>query len=576
MLVRCIELDDDERLTVTVGLSLIIVYLLAFAGYLLDAPTSFALAIMAASAACCWARRCSLQAMLTSQIGKAQAIGLGLVVGHGLLLDAAIRNYNGLLWAGDWYEHYERAMFFIMRPDAQQARFLTYLPEPYLLPARPPMMNVLAAEYLSVGSPAFSSFQAVSTVLNSWACVPAFALAGRLARALTLRSVNATYAAAAGLVVLPACAQNITFPWTKMLSAFFVLAAILMLFRQEATLPRVRLVLAGLFLGAAVSVHYSAAVFALPIGIAFTRWATRSGRGAIAAGVLVISAALALLPWLAYSLAVFGPGRTFGSNTTVTDAAGLGLVENGLKVLLNIRDTVIPHFLRASPPLMTDLMQQGNHAARVRDWWFAPLQVNFPMAIGTISQLIVLAAMLRYRRWPAAVRQSMGPWISVLSAAGMIGIAVHGARDTLGVAHICLQPLILAAAAAATVALPRLPVWVRMAALVGLAWDYVLGVILHFHLESLPIKVLPIVSANGASDFGNAFKVGGAATMNAYLKESAHLTFMGDRVVEPLWFLAAAAGIGMSSLVIVARWALHSPKAMLDTPAAKSPRTDIT
>jgi hypothetical protein len=51
---------------------------------------------------------------------------------------------------------------------------------------------------------------------------------------------------------------------------------------------------------------------------------------------------------------------------------------------------------------------------------------------------------------------------------------------------------------------------------------------------------------------------------------------MGDRVVEPLWFLAAAAGIGMSSLVIVARWALPSPKAMLDTPAAKSPRTDIT
>jgi len=575
MLVRCIELDDDERLTVTVGLSLIIVYLLAFAGYLVDAPASVALAIMAASAACCWAHRCSLQAMLTSQIGRAQAIGLGLVVGHGLLLDAAIRNYNGLLWAGDWYEHYERAMFFILRPDAHQARFLPYLAKPYLLPARPPMMNILAAEYLSVGSPAFSSFQAVSTVLNSWACVPAVALAGRLARALTLRSVNATYAAAAGLVVLPACAQNITFPWTKMLSAFFVLAAILMLFRQEATLSRVRLLLSGIFLGAAISVHYSAAVFALPIGVAFTLRGSRWGRGAFAASTLMVPAALVLIPWLAYSLAVFGAGQTFGSNTTVTDAANLGPIENGLKILLNIRDTAVPHFLRDSPPLMRDLMQQGNYSARIRDWWFAPLQVNFPMAIGTITQLILLGSAMTYRRWPVAVRQLTGPWISVLSAAGMIGIAVHGARDTLGLAHICLQPLILAAAAAATVALPRLPAWIRIAAVVGLAWDYVLGVILHFHLESLPIKVLPIVSANGASDFGNTFRIGGAATMNAYLKESAHLTFIGDMVVEPQWFLAAAAGIGVSSLVIVTRWALQSSQAMGEAPTTKSPTTDI-
>jgi hypothetical protein len=576
MLVRRVELDDDERWTVTIGLSLIIIYLLAFAGYLVDAPAQLALVIMAACAACCWAGRRSLQVMLSSKIGAAQAIGLGLVVVHGLLLDASIRNYNGLLWAGDWYEHYERAMFFILRPDARQARFLTYLPQPYLLPARPPMMNILAAEALSVGPPAFSSFQAVSTVLSSWACVPAVALAGRLARALALRPTNATYAAAAGLIVLPACAQNITFPWTKMLTAFFVLAAILMLFREKVAVSWMRLVLAGLFLGAALSVHYSAAVFALPIGIAVTLRAARSGRGAVAAAALAVPAALVLLPWLGYSLAVFGAGSTFGSNTTVTDAAGLGPVENGLKILLNIRDTVIPHFLRASPPLMKDLMQQGNHAARIRDWWFAPLQVNFPMAIGTISQLIVVAAIASYRRWPVAVRHLMGPWIPVLGVAGVLGVAVHGARDTLGLAHICLQPLILFAAAAAAVALPRLPVWVRMAAILGLGWDYVLGVILHFRLEALLIKVMPIVTANGASDFGNAFKVGGAATMNAYLKESAHLTFMGDGSGEPLWFLVAAAGVGFISLAIVARWALQSPQTPGHSSAAEPPKTDIT
>jgi hypothetical protein len=560
MLVRCVDLDDDERWTVTIGLSLIIVYFIAFTGFLMDAPTQTSWVIMAACGACCWTGRRSLRAMLTNQIGAAQAIGLILVVSHGLLLAAAIRNFNGLLWAGDWFEHYERALFFILRPDPANVRFLEYLPEPYRLPARPPFMNVLVAEAVSLGPPHFVSFQVASTAVSGLACIPATALASRLARALRLDAAEATYSAAAGLVLLPAFAQNSTFPWTKLLTAFFVLAALLMLWRETAAVSPVRLVLAGLFLGAAISVHYSAAVFALPIGIAFTLRGFRKGNHVVSAAALAIPAALVLIPWLAYAIAVFGPVQTFGSNTTVTDAAGLGLVGNAVKIMLNLRDTFIPHFLRRSPPLMEDLMRQGNSWAQFRDWWFAPLQVNFPMSVGTVTQLIVVAVMVFHARWLPVARRLIMPWLPILAAAILLGIAVHGARDTIGLAHICLQPVILLTVAAAMVLLPQLPRWLQVAALAGLAWDYVVGVILHIGLETLPIRVEEFVEVDGSAGVGNRFRVGGAATMNAFLKETGGLVFLGDMTPEPVWFLAAAVLLGMVCFMIIGVWALRPRK----------------
>jgi len=45
-----------------------------------------------------------------------------------------VRSYSGGEWAGDWYEHYERARFFLERYPLGQK-----LISVYLLPARPPL-----------------------------------------------------------------------------------------------------------------------------------------------------------------------------------------------------------------------------------------------------------------------------------------------------------------------------------------------------------------------------------------------------------------------------------------------------
>lgn len=555
LILSYIDVEEEDQWAVCVAMSLLFTFLASFFMYLLQVPTTAAWGITAICVVFAGFGRNTLFHMLTSPLARVQAVGLLMIIINALLLNAAIRNYNGLLWAGDWYEHYQRGQFFIVRPDPTTARFLEYLPHPYPLPARPPCMNVLVGHALSHGQPTYAAFQVVTTILSAFAYLPVAAFAARLAAAVGLPKHGATITAAAMLILLPTFSQNITFPWTKLLAAFFVLTALTMLARTSTIESLRRVALAGLFLGAGIAVHYSAAVFALPLSLTAI-WVHRRSPGTLITGLTLLgSVAVVLAPWIVYSATVFGAAATFGSNTAVVDAAGIGITGNVIKVVLNIRDTLVPHFLRPRPPLIEELMHQPNIWARIRDWWFAPLQVNFPMAVGTMSQVAIAAGLSSVLRSSLSLRQLAQPWLVSLGCAVILGIAVHGARDTLGLAHICLQPVVLLAAAAAGVLLPCLPVWLRCVAVAGLAWDYVVGVLLQVWLEMTPVTAVVIASADGSSRVGNLSGIEGAATMNAFLKQSGKLVFLGDTISRPEWCLTAATLLAAAALAFVAVWA---------------------
>ena len=73
-------------------------------------------------------------------------------------------------------------------------------------------------------------------------------------------------------------------------------------------------------------------------------------------------------------------------------------------------------------------------------------------------------------------------WFWFVVVVTLLSIAVHGEYDYLGVAHICLQPVVLLGLTFAAVGLPHVPKAVRATGLVGLLVDAVLGIWLHFHL----------------------------------------------------------------------------------------------
>lgn len=585
------RVDDDEKLVVMVAVSWLAVFLVAFALYLGGLPDGCRWAVTTGCGACIVFRHNTLLRLFCHPLVRVQAVGLCLVLGHALLLQASVRNYHGLLWVGDWYEHFERTLFFIERPDPITARFLSLIRGPdmsYTLTARPPFMNVLTAHVIAHCVPSFAAFQFASTWLNALACLPAMVLASRSAKVFRLSPEHGSFAAAAAITLLPSFAENATFTWTKLLAAFYVLTAVMLVARRNAVASPQRLALAGALLGAGVAVHYSSAVYAVVLQVAVVVAAAlraappvhvaapaRMARACMAAVVFGLPLLVVLLPWLSYSWAIFGLRGTLATNTAVTDAAGLSLTENLLKMSLNCLDTLVPHFLRERPALIAELMAQPNGAAALRDWWFAPLQVNFPMAVGTVTQVVAagLAVWLLASSRSSRRLQDRGAFWAWLFAAGfLLGIAVHGTRDAIGLAHICLQPLIVTAAAFSAAALPRLPLPLRLVVLAGLAWDYLIGVGLQFLLEHLPVEVLVEVQPDGSRIVSKLFGIKGAAGTNAILKHTYRLAFIGDAwpsTCTLLWFCAG--------LVALAAWVfLAASSFRLQSRAAPDPHAPPT
>jgi len=575
LLLPWMHVDDDEKSVVVVGVSLLAVFLAAFGIYVCGLPDGCRWALTAGCLACIGFRWNTLLRLFSHPLARAQVAGLCLVLTHSLLLQASIRNYSGLFWVGDWYEHFERTMFFIERPDPTAARFLSFglgSGERYTLTARPPFMNVLTAHVIGHGTPSFAHFQVASTWFNALACLPAMAIASRCATRFQLRPESGALAVVAAITLLPSFAENVTFTWTKLLAAFYVLAAVLLVERRDAVATPGRLALAGTLLGAGVAVHYSSAVYAVALGLAVvvmaafddlpavrSGWLCRVTRSCIAALAFGLPLVIVLLPWLGFSWATFGLRGTLATNTAVTDAAGMTLTDNLWKIMLNCFDTLVPHFLRERPPLIAGLMTQQNPSAVLRDWWFAPLQVNFPMAVGTVTQVLaagIAVWLLASSLAAPASRIRVVFWTWLVVAGFLLGVAVHGARDTIGLAHICLQPLILIAVAASATALPRLPWIVRALALAGLVWDYLVGVMLQFWLEHLPVEAFEVVQPDGSRTVSNVFDINGAANANASIKQAHQLVCLGDAwpgACPRLWACAVLVGLAAwVSLVVYA------------------------
>jgi len=136
-----------------------------------------------------------------------------------------------------------------------------------------------------------------------------------------------------------------------------------------------------------------------------------------------------------------GAAGTFLSNSSVT-AADARQGPPLLKILLNLRDTLVPQFLR---PLDPALIVQKNSWGAVRDWCFQLYQLNLPLACGSVAGLVLVRELIRTARTAAPATRT--GWAPALTGVVLLSVAVHGERDHWGLTHICLQSLVLLALA---------------------------------------------------------------------------------------------------------------------------------
>jgi 4-amino-4-deoxy-L-arabinose transferase-like glycosyltransferase len=523
------RLEPAEKLAASAALSLTIVFVVGWAVYVFGLPVRWYWLLPAASIGGLAAGWRALVVAWRDDASRDLILGQLLVTTWCVGWLATVVSYSGGGWAADWYEHWERVKFFVER-GTTDALFLGYYP----LTARPPLGNVVNAVLLSLTRADFAHYQFVSTLLGSLAFMPAALLAGRWGgrRAIPLLAVL--------FMVNPLFVQNATFAWTKLPTAFFVLAALYFFLRaRERAASAAAVPVCAACLASGLLTHYSAGPYLVVLAVAWLvlGWSRRRDRNWWrATGGMAVVGTLVLAPWFGWALKVYGPAGTFLANSSVQ---GYAAVHDGwvTALVLNIRDTLVPHFLRTVDPA---LMAQQSAAGWWRDWFFQSYQVNLPLALGSVGGIVVARELVRAAK--DAGRSESWFWMGFVSSVVLLGIVVHGTRDHWGLAHICLQPVALLGLAFLAARWASLPRGWKLAALVGAAADFSFGILLHFSVQSFAIDrwlglqgALPQFVAHYNQSAGMNF---GAKAMH-------HLAFLSDA-------MGTSPGIGGLALALVA------------------------
>jgi hypothetical protein len=537
LFIRYLRWRPLETLCGSVALSFLLLYLTTFAIYIFALPAGWAYvpSVLAAIATLvCWR---DLRRLWRNRETRATMLAFLALVGWLFVLLLPTRNYAGGRWFGDWYEHFHRARFFAAHLPLD-TKFLDI----YLLPARPPMMNLLAAAFFWQVGPSFEVFQVVFSYLNALALLPC----ALVAPSLIARTRNRAWLIAGFLALNPMFVQNATYTWTKLFAGFYELTALGLYLSAWRRGSSSRMVAACACFAIGMLVHYSVAPMILFVAGHYLFFLFRGRKqrwlelfASAAAGCAIFAT------WLAWSLAAYGWHDTFASNTTVASSQELSWSQNVAKVGQNIYCTLVPAILRGGIEkdfaFAPEMPPQG--MAYLRDECFAIYQPSFPAALGLGGLLVVSWVLTRLciRRSDDRRQHRRLFWVSLILFVSVVGIAVHGDFDYLGVAHICLQPILLLGITLAAVGLPHVPRWFREIALVGLLVDAGLGIFLHFFILQTHHDIARVAGEVTVSHT----ELGISSVNNGVLKFASHVDFLGDHTMDYATLLTAVLIIGI-------------------------------
>jgi Flp pilus assembly protein TadD len=546
-LVRRFPWSPAERLCGAIAASGVVLYLTSALIYVLDLPR-FAYAVV--SLACLGIGAAGAARGRFFPAGREVRRELGgftFLVVWTLLLLALVRSYSGAMWSGDWIEHYRRTRFFL-----EHQPLGTLFGEAYSLPARPPFMNLLGAHFLGQVGERYDLFQVVFAILNLLPFFPCW---------LIVRLMAPRAAGRRGLIVLlcllaasPLFMQNSTYAWTKGLANFYVITGLWFYLRGLRTSDPLRLASACLALAAGILVHYSAAPYAILLAAHFLFFVLpRRAPGSIGKSLAAALPGAALLgTWLAWSIAVYGAGATFGSNTTARVAGTMSFAENARKAGLNLFYSLVPHPLRLGYGLFRSFFYQPDRWGLFRDYFFTILQTNLVFGMGLVGGLVVLYQLWRLAvRPPGAAVGGRGFWFGLVILGAVFTVATHPTVDVLGVAHVCSQPLILLGLAFLAAGFEALPGALRVAVLFGCVADFFAGILVHFTLQGTGATIeggVPGGTLRLTTTLLNRW-----AVLNGVAKEKLGYVFWGDHFAGLLpvlpWLVIALFSAVLAGLI---------------------------
>jgi hypothetical protein len=224
LVVRRLRWSPLEKLCGAVAASFIITYLASFSLFCFNAPPGAYQAVSAVYAVIAILNFRQFLLFFRFHQTRKVLLAFFLVLLWDFLHLCIVRNYSGGTWSSDWNEHYERAWYFL-HAHSNDFKYLGS----YLLPARPPMMNLICAfigdqirgPRFQASQPAVMQFETYSLcclILNAWAFLPCCLLLRHLKR----KGVRNVWVLAILFMLSPSIMANVTFTITKAMSAGFV------------------------------------------------------------------------------------------------------------------------------------------------------------------------------------------------------------------------------------------------------------------------------------------------------------------------------------------------------------------
>jgi hypothetical protein len=524
LLLRSFRWPAREKLAASVGLSFLLVYLASFVIYLSYAPgrtdlvsRTYFIVTMLCAAATLYVSPDFFRVFRARSMRRDLAGFLFFGIWSYTLL-SLVRHYSGGLAMWDWWEHYQRALFFI---EHWQLHFR--FSNVYPIPSRPPLMNLLAADFLAQAGSSYDRFQILCVALNLSIYFPLLVMARRWSapRRLPVPLLVGFMA------INPLLMWNFLWTWTKVFAAFYVVLGVLFYLQAIRRDDPWRLALASAFLGAAMLVHFSAGPYLVFVAGHFLYWLCRYSRAPWRDfAVYALSGTFVLATWFTWAVKTYGAHEAFLSNTTSqaiekeahrpdepapdTNAAEPGpsaaqskaqplqaiLTAEATKIAYNIYYSFVPHPLGVADSMLRDRFLDQCRAGYVRDWYLTTTGPTFTFGMGAVGGLLFIwlaGQSLRGRPWNRECRF----WLSFVPVTALLGIATHPTVEVLGVAQICGQSLIYLGLAFLAARFLDLPMWARLLGLLCWVIDFAFGIFLQVSLENQDFAI-PLNNPNAA------------------------------------------------------------------------------
>jgi hypothetical protein len=467
-----------EKFCASVGLSFILVWLANWILFLLGANNAVG---CGAITVCCvilaaLSFRDALRVLRSPRVLQAAA-GFTFLLTFTLVALAAIRNYSGAGWAGDWLEQFSRSLFYLHHFPKDTQMF-----GGYSMPSRPPGLNIIAAYIMAQTGDRFENFQITYTFLNLLLFLPCCLMLPFFGRARRWAIV----VLAALFTCSPFIFVNATYTGAKGLAAFYIVLGAAFYLKGWRKQDRLRTVAAFLFLAAGLIAHYSAGPYCVFFAghYLISVFPKRTDRWKELASIAA-AAGILLAAWFGWTIATYGLQGTVKApiDTSVTYGPQYeGSVAQ--KYLANLFDSVVPHVFRGAE-LMHNY-DQPNAAGYLRDQAFVIYESNLVFAMGIIGGPLAWWFLIRALRNPRTPRRQF--WIALVAFSIIVGLLVVGERDYYGIGHLTLMAMF----ALGLVLLANRFGSSRIAAMLivaGCAIDFGLGVYLQArveHLENTP------------------------------------------------------------------------------------------